>query len=160
MSIQFLDFFAEYEFSEHYTAGGRAPDTVFKKVMAEDGKSEERLLLESMLESGSDPSITDDMLIWSSFRAELDRAGLGASLKGRGVSTFLKPMGFVRARETSVVIDGVKRKVLAWTRNTQLLCEGDRLTPRGLELARDAIIEREELDDVESLADNVIRMRR
>lgn len=157
---QFLEFFSSYEFSEHYVEGGRAPDTPFKKAMAEDSKSEERLLLEQMLEDGTSPAITGDMLVWSAFKTELDRAGIGASLKGRGVSTFLKPMGFVRARETSVMIDGKKRKVMAWTRNTELLGEGDRLTQEGLELARNAIIEHEELDDVESLADNVIRMRR
>lgn len=157
---QFLEFFNGYEFSEHYnTEGGRAPDTPFKRQMAEDGKSEERLLLEQMLEDGANPSITDRMLLWSSFRTELDRQGLGAHLRGRGVSTFLKPMGFVRARETFVAIDGKKRKVQAWTRDTSLLGEGDRLTSEGRELARTALIEHEELDDLESLAGNVVRMR-
>jgi hypothetical protein len=158
---QFLEFFMGYEFSEHYyIEGGRAPDTEFKRQMAEDGKTDERLLLEQMLDDEADPSITGRMLLWSSFRAELDRRGIGTHLKGRGVSSFLKPMGFVKARETVLMIDGKKRKVQAWTKDTSLLCDGDKLTGDGLELARAALTEHEDLDDLESLADNVVRMRR
>lgn len=157
---QFLGFFHDYEFSKHYyTAGGRAPDTCFKAVMAEDSKSEERLLLEQMLSDGSDPSISDETLIWSSFRTELDRRGMGATLKGRGISSFLKPMGFVKARETCLSFDGERRTLTVWTRNTQLLGKEDRLIPEGVELVRKAVLAHEELDDLESLADNVVRMR-
>jgi len=159
--LQFMEFFQSYEFSKHYaTVGGRAPDTRFKRTMAEDCRSEERLLLEQMLEDGTDPSISSEMLIWPSFRTELDRRGWGASLRGRGVSSFLKPMGFVKARETSVSIDGEKHRLVAWTRDTQLLVDGDRLSSKGAELAREAIRRHNDLDDLESLADNVIRLRR
>jgi len=157
---QFLEFFSSYSFSEHYRPNGRAPNTEFKAIMAEDAKTEERQLLEQMLEEGKDPSITDDILLWSTFRTELDRRSMGASLKGRGVASFLKPMGFVRARTTCLSIDGERRKVQVWTRNTSLLEKGGALTPKGLELVRNALVEHEELDDVDSLVDNVIQMRR
>lgn len=157
---QFLEFFNEYEFSAHYKPNGRAPNTEFKAVMAEDAKSEERQLLEEMLELGRDPSISYDTLIWSSFRTELDRRGMGAGLKGRGVSSFLKPMGFVKARETRLSVDGEPRKLQVWTRNRDLIGEGSALTLKGIEMAKAALAAHEELDDLESLADNVVRMRR
>lgn len=157
---QFLEFFEEYEFSEHYNPVKRAHETEFKAVMAEDAKSDERHLLENMIEEGNDPSISNDILLWSSFRTELDRMGMGAALKGRGVAAFLKPMGFVKARGTRISSNGKAVKLTVWTRNLDLLGEDDALTAKGLEMAKAAYVEREELDDVESLADNVVRMRR
>lgn len=159
---QFLDFFSSYEFSEHYfTEGGRAPDTRFKKLMAEDGKSEERVLLEQMLQEGNVPGISEDILLWSSFRDQLDIRGLGTSLRGRGISSFLKPMGFLRARETSVSVDGSKRNLVVWTRNLEMLESGDKLTPTGLKLAAEALALTEDDDDnLASLVDNVVPIRK
>lgn len=157
---QFVEFFGGYDFSEHYRPNDRAPNTEFKAIMAEDSKTEERQLLEQLLDESDDPSLSNDTLLWSSFKTELERRGMGASLKGRGVASFLKQMGFVKARTTCVTVDGGTRKVNVWTRNLKLLGKGDALTSEGLELVRKAIVAHEDLDDIESLADNVVRMRR
>lgn len=119
---QFLEFFRdEYEFSEHYKPGARAPKTRYLERVAEDSKTDERQLLEDFLAEGNNPAISGDVLLWSEFRAELDARGLAPGLRSRGVASFLKPMGFVRAQAFSCRVGGAVRSIKVWTRNTRLL---------------------------------------
>lgn len=153
---QFIEAFSKYTFSEHYDPQARAPDTVFKQIMAEDGRSEERQLFESMLESRVDPTITTDVLIWSSFRAVLDRKGMAPSLRSRAVANFLKPFGFVKVRQTSFRVDGDVRCVNTWTTRLDMLTKDYKLTYEGRDMVLNAITAAESLDDVESLVSNVV----
>lgn len=158
---QFLEAFANYEFSEYYDPdGGRAPDTVFKKIMAEDGKSEERQLLEQMLDSGENPTITKDILLWGSFRAILDRKGMAPALRNRAIGRFLKPFGYVKAKQTSIRVKGEQRCFNVWTQNLELLDKDYNLTQEGRERVVKAAEAADDLDDFDSLADNVIPINR
>lgn len=148
---QFIEFFAKYEFSDNYDPQGRAPDTVFKQVMADDSKSEERVLLEDLLEGGEHPTISDDLLLWSDFRLILDAKGLGSKLHNRAIASFLKPMGFVRAKPCSIRVNGDVRKLNMWTRNMAYL-EGEsrnEVTKEGKRMAQEAIEKTESLEDGE-----------
>lgn len=157
---QFLEAFASYEFSEFYDPdGGRAPDTVFKQIMAEDGKSDERHLLEQMLDSEENPTVTKDVLLWSSFRTILDRRDLGPTLRNRAVADFLKPLGFVKAKQTTVRVSGTVRCVNVWTQNMDLLDRDYTLNEEGRQRVMKAIQEADEMDDLDSLADNVVPIR-
>ena len=157
--FQFRKFFEEYPFSEEYQPGSRAPMTEFKVRMAEDSKTDERQILDDMLSSGEDPAITPEILIWDVFKTYLERQGLGQTLRGRGVAGFLKPMGFQRARETSIRVDGSTHKVRVWTRHpTQVLAAGDRLSSTGLQAASSALkahltLEEEDADSLLDLTD-------
>jgi hypothetical protein len=160
---QFLEFFAKYEFSEAYDPdGGRAPDTVFKRIMAEDGKNEERVLLDDMLESEENPTITSEIFIWANFRAILDSKDLAPNLRNRAVGSFLKPLGFIKAKPTTIRIGGDVRKTLVWTRNSNLINRNaeNMLTQEGRDKAKAAMEAVEALDDGEDLRSNVIQMQR
>lgn len=146
---QFLDAFARYRFSDQYDPGGRAPDTVFKTIMAEDSKSDERRLLESLLDSEEDPTITSDVLVWSSFRDLLDERGLAPKLRNRAVPNFLKPLGFVRAEPVVFRHDGTVRKLSVWTRNMALMESDYSLTGDGKEKAIAAWAAKLEADEEE-----------
>lgn len=150
--LQFAEFFDGYEFSSQYDPGGRAPWTTFKAVMAEDAKTEERQLLEDMLASGEHPGISDDILLWGSFRAELDVRGLAPALRGGGVSRFLKPMGFVKAHGSSCRVGGSVRRLNVWTRNTALLDADGSLTDLGKQRAIQAAKACDEVDRLGGVA--------
>lgn len=152
---QFKQMFDDYEFSEFYDEGGRAPATEFKSMMAEDGKSEERVLLEQLLEHGDDPTISNDILVWSSFREHLDRRDMGNKLHNRAVASFLKPMGFVKARPVTIWLNGKAQNLSVWTKNFALLDRANQntLIPDAVAKAKAALLERDELDDDDDLAD-------
>lgn len=156
---QFIEAFAKYEFSEHYDKEGRAPDTVFKRIMAEDGKSDESQLLEIMLETRADPTITPEVLLWGSFRTILDRKDMAPALRNRAVGNFLKPFGFVKVQQKSFRVGGDVRSLSLWTQRLDLLTNEYKLTGEGMKVVLEAILAAEELDDLESLADNVVRLR-
>lgn len=141
---QFLDALSRYKFSEHYDPEGRGHDTVFKTVMAEDSKTDERQLLETMLETGDDPTVTSDILFWGSFRAVLDEKGIAPGLRNRVVANFLKPLGFVKAKPLFVRRESGATRLSIWTRNTQLLEADYRLTGAGREMALAALKQKED----------------
>lgn len=150
---QFLEAFSRYKFSELYDADGRAPMTVFKKIMAEGNKTDEFALLEDMLTSGDTPGITNDILIWSEFRAILDLHDLAPHLKNSGVGKFLKPFGFVKA---GPVNERVGKKVVTrrvWTRNLDLLTSTNELTVKGKELMKAEFEKIDQDDDPDDLKD-------
>lgn len=154
---QFLDALARYKFSDHYDPEGRAPDTVFKAIMAEDSKGDERQLLEALLESEEDPTITSDILIWNSFRDLLDERGLAPNLRNRAVSGFLKPLGFVRAKPINVQTESGRTKRSIWTRNTSLLGPDYSLTDAGMRIANTAIKSKLDMDEEDFGSDNVVQ---
>lgn len=148
---QFLEAFARYEFSEFYDPEGRAPMTVFKKIMAEDGKTEERTLLEDLLSNSDTPGITRDILIWSAFRDILDAQGLGPNLKNSAVGKFLKPLGFVKVAPFNERVAGkvITRRV--WTCNLNLIDRNNQLSAEGLAKARAELARMEEMEDEDDL---------
>lgn len=151
---QFLEAFAKYKFSDLYDADGRAPMTVFKQIMAEGNKTDEFTLLEDLLASGTTPGVTNDILVWSEFRAILDSHDLAPLLKNSGVGKFLKPFGFVKA---GPVNERVGKKVVTrriWTKNLELLTATNELTQEGRELMVaefDRIDQAEDGDDLQNL---------
>lgn len=157
---QFLDAFAKYKFSEFYDADGRAPMTIFKQMMAEDGKTDERSLLEDVLESGMTPGISRDVLVWSAFRELLDARDMSPHLKNSAVSKFLKPFGFVKAAPISERVEGkvVTRRV--WTSNLSLLDSNNRMTEEGKTLVREEIARMEDLDEDEELVKMVTNAKK
>lgn len=118
---QFVAYFQEREFSDHYDPDDRAPMTSFKKRMAEDAKTDERQLLEDIVSEGKHPAINARVLLWPVYRELLDIKGLAPRLKGRGVGTFLKTMGFVRTKRITRRTDGAQRYIYAWTKDYQAL---------------------------------------
>lgn len=156
---QFLEAISKYEFSEFYDPQGRAPDTVFKQIMAEDAKSEERDLLEGMLDSREDPTITPEVLLWSSFRTILDRKNMAPALRNRAVASFLKPLGFVRVKKTTVRREGDVKTVSAWTKDMSLLDSDYAFTNEGRKRLLSAVEAREELDGLDELVSNVVPFR-
>ncbi len=157
---QFQAFFQEYEFSEHYDPDARAPWTKFKSIMADDAKTDERRLLEDMLEDGTTPGVSDDIFIWKAFKDVLDQHGIGMRLKGKGVAGFLKPLGFIRAADTRYSRGAGPKKLRVWTRLPETLGEDGRLRSDKLELAIQVNELLDDLDDTESLANNVVPLRR
>lgn len=150
---QFLDAFAKYTFSEHYDPEGRAPMTVFKKIMAEDNKTDERTMLEDILASGGEPGITSDILIWSAFRDLLDLKDMSPHLKNSAIGKFLKPFGYVKAAPYN---EKIGKKVITrrvWTRNLDLLDEENTLSAEGRALARAEIEKMEAMDGSDDLTD-------
>ncbi|MDX0622853.1 hypothetical protein GOD54_23425 [Sinorhizobium medicae] len=149
---QFLEAFAKYKFSEFYDADGRAPMTVFKRIMAEDSKTDERSLLEDLLTNGDVPGISHDVLVWSAFRDILDARDMSPHLKNSAVGKFLKPFGFVKVAPISERIDGkvVCRRV--WTRNLSLLDSNNCMTEEGKVRVQEEIAKIEQLDDDDDLA--------
>lgn len=156
---QFLDAFARYKFSAQYDPEGRGHDTVFKTVMAEDSKTDERQLLEAMLESREDPTITPEILFWNSVRDMLDERGLAPNLRNKAVSGFLKPMGFVRAKPIYVTTEAGRTRRAVWTRNTTLLNADYSLTAEGLEMAQARLREKQKMDDEDFEESNVVPIR-
>lgn len=144
---QFLEAFSRYEFSEFYDPDGRAPMTVFKKIMAEDGKTEERSLLEDILREGGAPGVTEDVLVWSAFRATLDSKGLGLYLKGGAVAKFLKPFGYVKAAPWNQRIDNQVMTRRVWTTNLSLIDSNNCLTEAGKKAVSAEFERLEDLDD-------------
>lgn len=151
---QFQEFFHEREFSAHYDPDARAPWTRFKKQMADDAKTEERQLLEDMLDRGDHPAINDDVVIWSAFREVLDQKGLAPKLAGRGVTTFMKNLGFVRCTPHWRKTDEGRRKLRIWTRSIDQLDSEGRMSDELLakaEVADQWVAEREDLDSLGDL---------
>lgn len=148
---QFLEAFARYKFSDFYDPDGRAPMTVFKKRMAEDGKSDERTLLEDILAGGNTPGVTQDVLVWSAFKSMMDERDMGAFLKNSAVGKFLRPLGFVKAAPFNerVGTKVVTRRI--WTTNLELLDKEGNLTSEGREVALAEIRKLEDLEDQEDL---------
>lgn len=148
---QFLEAFSKYKFSEFYDPEGRAPMTVFKKIMAEDGKTDERSLLETMLEQGNIPGITRDVLIWSAFKDELDIRDVGATLRNSAVGKFLKPLGFVRVSPVSLRHEGKVVRWRAWTANLDLIDDHYNWTEEGRERLLEEIERMQQMDDDDDL---------
>lgn len=149
---QFQEAFAKYKFSDFYDAEGRAPMTVFKRIMAEDNKTDEHALLEDLLEAGTTPGITSDILIWKAYRSILDDRDMAPYIKNAGVGKFLKPFGFVKAAPISERgSDGkvVRRRV--WTRNLELLDANNNLSLEGRELMQQEFEKMEALEDDDGL---------
>lgn len=146
---QFLDALARYKFSDHYDPDGRSHDTIFRTIMADDSKTYERQLLETMLETREDPTITPDVLLWSSFRDVLDERGLAPNLKGRAIASFLKPLGFVKARPVTIRRGDVTGKPSVWTQNMSLLTSNYELTYDAKSKVNEAMDERERLAEEE-----------
>lgn len=157
---QFLEYFQNYEFSEHYDPQDRAPWTKFKQIMADDAKTDERRLLEDLLEDGTTPGITNEVFIWRAFKDVMDQHGIGLRLKGKAVAGFLKPLGFIRAVDTRYSTGGAKKKLRVWTRVPDRLDAEGRLLSDTLELAIKANEELDDLDDTQSLVENVVPIRR
>lgn len=149
---QFLEAFAKYKFSEFYDPDGRAPMTVFKKIMAEDGKTDERGMLEDILANGGAPGITREVLMWSAYRAVLDAAGAGIYLKGAAVAKFLKPFGYIKAAPYTVRVGGkpVCRRV--WVADLSLIDSNNCLTEDGKNLVEAEFLKMEALEDEDELA--------
>lgn len=153
---QFLDAFAKYEFSEHYDADARAPMTIFKQIMSEDNKSEERSLLEDILANGGSPGITRDVLVWTAFRAVLDQKDLSPHLKGGAVGKFLKPFGYVKAAPWNQREGDQVLTVRVWTTNLSMIDSNNRLTETGKITVQAEIERMEDLDDDADLVSMVM----
>lgn len=152
---QFLEAFSKYKFSEFYDPEGRAPMTVFKKIMAEDSKTDERALLEMMLDQGDTPGITRDVLIWSAFKEELDIRDTGAGLRNSAVGKFLKPLGFVRAAPFKQRVGGRVVTWRAWSANLDLIDKDYNWTTEGKELL---LAEIEKLQNIEDDDDDLTKL--
>ena len=157
---QFLEAFAKYEFSDHYDADARAPMTIFKQIMSEDNKSEERSLLEDILANGGLPGITADVLVWTAFRTVLDQKDMSPHLKGGGVAKFLKPFGYVKVAPYTLRVEGVVTTRRVWTTNLSLIDSNNRLTEEGKNRVQEEIDRIEELDDDEDLIGMVLDAKR
>lgn len=154
---QFLEAFSRYKFSDKYDPiANRAPDTVFKKIMAEDSKSDERQLLEALLDAGDDPTISKDILFWNSFRDVLDDYGLAPNLRNRAVSGFLKPLGFVRAKPVYIYTSEGRTRRSVWTRNTDLLDADYSFTQEGLDKAVEAFRKKMKMEDEDFEETNIV----
>lgn len=150
---QFLDAFIKYEFSEYYDPEGRAPMTVFKQIMAEDGKSDECSMLEDLLAEGGVPGIREDMLIWSAFKSRMDDMDRGAYLKGGAVAKFLKQFGYIKAAPYSIRAGKVLVQRRVWVSDLSLIDSNNCLSEEGKNMAEAEFIALETLDDGDDLAD-------
>lgn len=148
---QFLEAFAKYKFSEFYDPDGRAPMTIFKRIMAEDSKTDERSLLEDLLIDEEVPGITSDVLVWSAFRDILDQKEMSPHLKNSAIGKFLKPFGFVKAAPISERVDGKMMCRRVWTRNLSLLDSNNRMTEEGKLRVQQEIARMEDLNDPDDL---------
>ena len=148
---QFLDAFAKYEFSAHYDADGRAPMTIFKEMMSEGNKSEERSFLEDILSNGGLPGVSADVLVWTAFRALLNQKDMSPHLKGGAVAKFLKPFGYVNVSPYTVRVDGVVTCRRVWTTNLSLIDSNNRLTETGKVKVEEEFARLEDLDDDDDL---------
>lgn len=157
---QFVEYFESYEFSEQYDPGARAPWTEFKARMAEDAKTDERRLLEDMLEDEDQPAINDDFLIWSAFEDAMAARGIGHRLKGRAVAGFLKPLGFVRCADTRYSVDKKASKLRLWTRNLDAVDADGHLRPEIKQRAIEIAMERDDMADLEDMVGNVVPLRK
>lgn len=155
---QFIRFFEKYAFSEHYQPTDRAPHTVFKRLMNEDGRSEERVVLEDMLKEEHNPLVTADYVHVDELKCAFDDLGIGASFRGRGVSLLMKSAGFTKCRRTSFSIEGTAFKVNGWTRNSGFCDVEGTLTDAAKTAIRERFIEKQEFDDADELGSNIVRM--
>ncbi len=156
---QFIRFFEKYEFSKEYNPTARAPLTVFKAIMNEDGRSEERAVLEELLADGSNPLISHDYVHTDALKDVFDDLGIGASFRGRGVAALFKSAGFMKCRRTMISILGEKIPVNGWTRNGDICDVEGKLTPTGVDEIRKLFMNsaNSDLDDLDS---NVVPIRK
>lgn len=155
---QFIRFFEKYEFSKYYDPSDRAPHTVFKRLMNEDGRSEERVVLEDLLDSCENPLITPDYVHVAELKDEFDNRGIGASFRGRGVSALMKGAGFAKCRKTMISLDGLKFTIDGWSRNTAFCDVEGKLTGEALGAIRVSVQKKLEMEDGDDLGSNVVRM--
>lgn len=152
---QFIRFFEDYKFSQDYQPSRRAPYTVFKRIMAEDGRSEERNVLEELLGSAENPLITPVYVHTNELRSAFNVRGIGSSFKGRGVSALMKAAGFLRVRRTRLLVDGEPWLVDGWTRERGMCDPDGKAHSKLLDMIRQA---KTDFSDFEDLT-NVIPIR-
>lgn len=155
---QFIRYFEKYEFSKWYQPTDRAPHTVFKRLMNEDGRSEERTVLEDLLASGENPLITPGYVHVAELKSAFDDLGIGATFRGRGVSLLMKGAGFTHCRKTMFGIDGATVIVRGWTRNSDFCDVEGSLSDEAKKFIRERFIEYQENEDADELGSNVVRM--
>lgn len=157
---QFIRFFEKYEFSDVYQPNDRAPHTVFKRLMNEDGRSEERTVLEDLIASAENPIISENYVHIAELKWAFEERGIGASFRGRGVAMLMKGAGFTKCRKTMFSVDGEKVVVDGWTRNTEFSDVEGRLSEDAKVEIRKAFAEKRRLDDEDELGSNIVRMAR
>lgn len=155
---QFIRFFEKYEFSKNYRPNDRAPHTVFKRLMNEDGRSEERVVLEDLLANEDNPIITEDYVHVAELKSAFEDRGIGSSFRGRGVAMLMKSAGFTKCRKTAFSIDGERIQVDGWTRNSDFCDVEGTLSNEAKSAIRVAFNEKRKLDEEDELGSNIVRM--
>lgn len=150
---QFIRYFEKYKFSGEYKPNARAPKTVFKRLMTEDGRSEERVILEEMLAGGSNALVTDGYVHTSELRDAFEARNVGATFRGRGVAALMKGAGFMKCRPTMLSDSRGTIRVDGWTRNPEWCDVEGKLSEEAREKIKQAFAkyQQEEEDDLESL---------
>lgn len=122
---QFREFLENYRFSEHYAPWARAPRTRHQEHMAEDAKSSEHALIESVIEQASEPLCGEEIFCWWRFQQILDEEMPRHRIKGRGISSLMRSAGFMRAGKYQFrSSDGqVFKDSWIWTKNPELAGE-------------------------------------
>lgn len=156
---QFIRFLEEYEFSVEYRANSRAPHTHFKTMMAEDGKTEERNVLEELLEDECNPLITSTYVHTAALRDEFLLRGVGAAFRGRGVAVLMKNAGFRKCKETTFRHEGLSIRIDGWTRDKGKCDQEGRLNSSAVKEIRDILTKTDDLDDGQDLK-NVVLLRK
>lgn len=157
---QFIRFFEGYEFSDAYNPDDRAPDTVFKRLMNEDGRSEERTVLEELLEDGDHPLITEDFVQVSELKDVFDEKGIGVSFRGRGIAVLMKSAGFTKCGRSSFTFGDVTYRSNGWTRNPNFCDVEGRMTKEGAAHLKNAFERMLELEESGDIDDNIVRLIR
>lgn len=150
---QFIRYFEKYKFSSEYKPNARAPKTVFKRLMTEDGRSEERVILEELLEQESNPLITEGYVHTSELRDAFEVRNVGASFRGRGVAALMKGAGFMKCRPTMLSDNGGVVRVDGWTRMTGWCDVEGKLLDEAREKIKQAfaVAKKDEEDDLSDL---------
>lgn len=155
---QFIRFFEKYQFSADYRPSGRAPHTVFKALVNEDGRSEERTVLEDLIEDQSHPLITDDYVHVAALKDAFDERGIGASFRGRGVSVLMKGAGFTKCRKNMITVGDTNVTISGWTRNGDFCDVEGRLTPQAVDRVRSAFKKAHELEGMDESDGALLRL--
>lgn len=157
---QFRRFLEEYEFSQWYNPSARAPETQFKATMIEDAKTDERQVLEDVLDRGNEPLLTEDVFCWWRFKQILDLEMPRNRMNGRAVSALMNAMGFVRAgKERFNDVPGMDGKQgWVWTRNPAMCGDGSTMSEIGKTTLSRALTAWQAQEDFD--LSNVVPLRR
>lgn len=157
---QFIRFFEKYTFSDAYNPDDRAPHTVFRRLMNEDGRSEERNVLEDIIEDSKNPMLSANFVQVSELKDAFDERGIGSSFRGRGIAALMKASGFSKCRRTMISIEGEKYRIDGWTRNPDFCDVEGRFSQEAVRFVREAMLEKMAMDEDYLPNSNVVRISR